>query len=364
MAVILIIEDDETIRSEVVQWLQFEDHEVLSAANGREGIRLALEHKPDLIVSDILMPETDGYRVLFELRVSPSTALIPFIFMSAKAERQDLRYGMELGADDYLSKPFTRGELMRAIEKRIQRHASYQTTTDQQIATVKRSLLRRLSHELRTPLVGVLGIGELLTSGAATLSDDEIVEYGQLLTSSAHRLSRLVDNYLLYMKLESEVGQPFEPPMALPARETVSVIRGTSEQAATDHDRRQDLSISIHPFQVQIEANTLRKIVYELVDNAFKFSTAKQKVIVTGKHENSAYVLRVADQGRGIAADDIPEIAAYVQFGRDVYEQQGLGLGLSIVKRLVELGDGSLHIESAVGKGTIVTVSLPAGDAT
>ncbi len=364
MAVVLIIEDDEVIRSEVVQWLQFEDHEVFSAANGREGIRLAQEHHPDLIVSDILMPETDGYRVLYELRISPSTALIPFIFMSAKADRHDLRYGMELGADDYITKPFTRDELMHAVEKRLQRRASYQATTDQQIATVKRSLLRQLSHELRTPLIGFLGIGELLTSGASTLSDDEIVEYGQMLTSSAHRLSRLVDNYLLYMKLENELGQPFEPPTVLPSRETVSVIRGTSEQVATDHERRQDLSVSVQPSPVQIEANTLRKIVYELVDNAFKFSTAKQKVVVTGKYENGIYVLSVTDQGRGIALDNIPEIAAYVQFGRDVYEQQGLGLGLSIAKRLVELGDGSLHIESTLGKGTIVTVSMPVGRTT
>lgn len=361
MAAILVVEDDDLIRTEVVQWLQFENHEVLSASNGRDGIRIALDRRPDLIISDIVMPEADGYRFLLELRISPSTALIPFIFMTAKADRRDLRYGMELGADDYISKPFTHQELLRAIERRLQRRTTYQTTIDMQIAEVKRTFLRTLSHELRTPLVGVLGVGELLTQNAESLNVSDIIEYGQLLTTSAHRLYHLIENFLLFTKLESDENTRTSTghTAMLPAHETINVIREASEQAAADYHRKADLHADIQACVIYLDADALRKITHELVDNAFKFSAAHQSVLVTGRIVENTFVLRVSDQGHGIAAENIARIAPYIQFDRAIHEQQGLGLGLSIVTHLVNRVGGRLTIESDLGKGTLVTVMLP-----
>jgi CRP-like cAMP-binding protein/AmiR/NasT family two-component response regulator len=116
---ILVIEDNDDIRESVVEILGMANYEVLEASNGKAGIELATKHLPDLILCDIMMPELDGYGVLYLLNKNPQTAATPFIFLTAKAERIDMRKGMEMGADDYLTKPFDDVELLNAIESRL-----------------------------------------------------------------------------------------------------------------------------------------------------------------------------------------------------------------------------------------------------
>lgn len=116
---VLIIEDNEDIRESTAEILELADFEVLQAINGRVGVEMALAHMPDLILCDIMMPELDGYGVLYMLSKNAKTAVIPFIFLTAKAERIDMRKGMEMGADDYLTKPFDDVELLNAIEIRL-----------------------------------------------------------------------------------------------------------------------------------------------------------------------------------------------------------------------------------------------------
>lgn len=123
---VLIIEDNNDIRENVAEILALANYEVFEANNGKSGVELAMKHRPDIILCDIMMPELDGYGVLYLLHKSPETAAIPFIFLTAKAERLDLRKGMEMGADDYLTKPFDDMELMSAIETRLKKQAQQQ----------------------------------------------------------------------------------------------------------------------------------------------------------------------------------------------------------------------------------------------
>jgi CRP-like cAMP-binding protein/CheY-like chemotaxis protein len=118
---VLIIEDNDDIRENIVEILELADFRVLQAANGKIGVDLAIKNKPDIILCDIMMPDLDGYGVLYMLNKNPETAAIPFIFLTAKAERVDLRKGMEMGADDYLTKPFDDIELLNAIETRLKK---------------------------------------------------------------------------------------------------------------------------------------------------------------------------------------------------------------------------------------------------
>ncbi|HEY9693868.1 MAG TPA: EAL domain-containing protein [Oculatellaceae cyanobacterium] len=126
MIKILIIEDEEPLRENILALLETDGFDVFGSENGRLGVQLALEILPDLILCDVMMPELDGYGVLTELRENPILAAVPFIFLTAKATKADLRQGMELGADDYLTKPFTRAELLRAITTRLKKQASIQ----------------------------------------------------------------------------------------------------------------------------------------------------------------------------------------------------------------------------------------------
>ncbi len=123
MKKILLIEDHPEIRENTSEILSLANYEVITAENGKVGVKLATEKNPDLIICDIMMPELDGYGVLHILNKHPHTAQIPFIFLTAKTERSDLRKGMGLGADDYLTKPFDDNELLNAVEARLRKHA-------------------------------------------------------------------------------------------------------------------------------------------------------------------------------------------------------------------------------------------------
>jgi EAL domain-containing protein (putative c-di-GMP-specific phosphodiesterase class I)/ActR/RegA family two-component response regulator len=124
MTKILVIEDEELVRENLLDLLEAEDFDTIAAANGKIGLNLAFSEVPDLILCDMMMPEIDGYGVLTTLRQDPLTATIPFIFLTAKSAKADFRQGMDLGADDYLTKPFTRAELLSAIVNRLEKQAA------------------------------------------------------------------------------------------------------------------------------------------------------------------------------------------------------------------------------------------------
>jgi DNA-binding NarL/FixJ family response regulator len=118
---VLIIEDEAEMRRNLATILRLEKFAVLAAENGRVGVEIARRDKPELILCDVMMPELDGYAVLDALRTDPATAAIPFIFLTAKGEKTDVRDGMNLGADDYLTKPIAKSDLLKAIQARLKR---------------------------------------------------------------------------------------------------------------------------------------------------------------------------------------------------------------------------------------------------
>ncbi|MDR6969281.1 CRP-like cAMP-binding protein/CheY-like chemotaxis protein [Flavobacterium arsenatis] len=160
MKKILVIEDNVEIRENVIEILELASYEVAFAKNGTEGIAMTSKYQPDLILCDIMMPELDGYGVLYLLNKNPETANIPFIFITAKSERLDLRKGMEMGADDYLAKPFGRMELLNAIESRLKKkesqHASFSNSLEKfdQMVSKKEGLpeLKRIIAERKSRL--------------------------------------------------------------------------------------------------------------------------------------------------------------------------------------------------------------------
>lgn len=151
MTKVLIIEDNNDIRENVIEILELSGYEVYEANNGKKGIELAVKHHPDIVLCDIMMPEVDGYGVLEALNNNEQTRATPFIFLTAKAERPDIRRGMELGADDYLTKPFDDTELLRAVESRLKKkeiHQLFYGQTPEKLNEVvsKKDGLEELKH--------------------------------------------------------------------------------------------------------------------------------------------------------------------------------------------------------------------------
>jgi DNA-binding response OmpR family regulator len=142
---VLLIEDDTILRENTAELLELANYEVLTASNGKKGVQKAFEFAPDIIVCDIMMPELDGYGVLETLSKDDVTKYIPFIFLSAKTERQDIRKGMDMGADDYITKPFEEEELTSAIESRIAKVAILKEERENNSSKEKEDELRNLN---------------------------------------------------------------------------------------------------------------------------------------------------------------------------------------------------------------------------
>src|SRR5215210_8976491 len=119
---VLVIDDNNELRENTAEILELAGYKTLTAENGKKGVEIAVKEKPSLIICDVMMPELDGYGVLHLLRKNPLTEYIPFIFLTAKAERNDFRKGMEMGADDFITKPFDDLELLNAIEIRLKKY--------------------------------------------------------------------------------------------------------------------------------------------------------------------------------------------------------------------------------------------------
>lgn len=359
---ILVVEDEQSLRKDIIEMLNYEGFEVIGAENGRVGIEQAREHLPDLIICDIMMPEVDGYAVLDELRKETRTAAIPFIFLTARTDKMDRRLGMEQGADDYLTKPFAVKELLKAIETRIQKREVVKQDAQRQNEALRNNIILSMPHELRTPLTVILGFSDILIADHAEMERSRIGEMATHVNKAALRLYHLVENYLVYAQIEIAANDASFT-STLQASSTAQpkvVIEDQAIQKAQEYARESDLQLEVAELEaIQILEDYLKKIVEELVDNAFKFSEAGQAVKVKLTQEKDSAMLRVTDYGRGMTPEQINDIGAYMQFNRKFYEQQGSGLGLAITRRIAELHKGDLSIQSSPNHQTTVTVALP-----
>ena len=362
MTKILIIEDAEDLRNDVLEMLSLEGFEAFGADNGRTGLDTARQHHPDMIVCDIMMPELSGYQVLQELRKDPETATIPFIFLTAKTERDDMRYGMVLGADDYLTKPFLISELLDSIRARLDKRDRLQKQAEQRLNELRDSITTALPHELRTPLNTIMGFSEMLISEAQYLKPDQVADWAQHINSASQRLFGLIENYLLYVRVETTANQP-DKIAQLRNMQTIDP-RGPVEMRALlkaqQADREEDLELAFDETgMVPVTDEDLGRLTGILVENAFKFSQPGTPVHVSLSANDSRVHLTISDQGSGMSEDQVQNIGAYVQFNRDFQEQQGAGLGLAIARRLAQIYACDLAIDSAIDKGTTISVGLP-----
>jgi two-component system, sensor histidine kinase and response regulator len=358
---IVVIDDDRMTLDRVIATLRVKGYAAEGTTRGAPGVTLVREQKPDLVLCDINMPGQSGYDVLTILRDDPVTAGIPFVFMTARSERDDMRRGMTLGADDYLSKPFTNDELIDTVHAALERRRLATQKLEETINLLRKNIVYALPHELRTPLAGSIGFAEILRMDADVLTPDEIRELADRVIRHNKRLHRVLENYLIYTQVEVFAADPgqLERLRGHITGQTGDIIAAVAHEQATIYQREDDLNVTTQNLALRIAEDDLRKIIAELVDNAFKFSEAGQTVYVCAERGQSHYIVRITDQGRGMTPEQIEQISAFLQFERVLYEQQGLGLGLAIARRLVELHHGQLTLLSKPGVETEVRVSFP-----
>jgi two-component system, sensor histidine kinase and response regulator len=323
---VLIIDDELELKEEVETILKFEHFDVYSASDATESLQILKRTIPDLILCDILMPELNGFELFGQLKKNPETANIPFIFMTALGDRKNLRKGMELGADDYLVKPFTRDELLKTIDARLKKSFANQ----KQISDLKETIVLTIPHELRTPLNGILGISNLIKEDNERLSKAELIELNEIIHTSGERLFATIQKYLMFIDVLINKEKIHVAKIEC-SQQSMSEFAGT---IANKFKREKDLHVKADDFGIQITETWFFCALNELIDNAFKFSASGQPVFVRAVKKNNVVEINISDKGVGFPEENVKKINSFVQFDRKTMEQQGLGLGLFLAKRI------------------------------
>ncbi|MCL4237996.1 MAG: response regulator [Anaerolineae bacterium] len=364
MTKILVIEDEETVRENILEILSYEGFEIAGASNGRDGVAVAREFLPDVIVCDIAMPEMDGYSVLVEVRQIPEIAAAPFIFLTARTDRAFMRHGMELGADDYLTKPFSAAELLAAIMARIERRDLTARNISGEVEEAKRQLVQMVAHELRTPLVSIEMSLDIISRQVGQLPPNQMQELLDYIGRGSNRLHHVVDQMVFITQLEAGLLTPAglrEHGLAAPLSELLIAAVNQARRFAT---RSSDVSVRTQEGDEDVfvwgDTNALKHALAEIIANALHFSPQGTEIVLSQWVAGQHTVIAIVDQGPGIPPQQLANVLReFHQVDRNRYEQQGMGLGLPLARRLIEVHGGALDIQSVVGRGTQVTVQLP-----
>ncbi len=361
---ILVAEDHKPMQNAIRTILEEEGFEVLTADDGEEALRAMETFRPDLILADIMMPRMDGYALYEAVRARQEWVTIPFIFLTAKAEREDVLKGKAMGAEDYITKPFDPQELVVAIRSRLARTREIRQATEEEFDELKRQITTILGHELRTPLTYVTGYAELALDDLEALSAEELQEFLAGIKRGADRLTRLVNDLLLLIRLDTGHTAAEFQKLATVRHDLGTVVERTVhqyERRAAEHGVVLEVEAEADLPPVLLCEPLFSDALGRLIDNGIKFSLRDEKrVTVRTRARGDRVEISVIDRGIGIPAEEIPRLfERFRQVGRDRLEQQGVGVGLTIARELIRLHGGDVEVESTLGEGSTFTIWLP-----
>ena len=386
---ILVVEDNADVREYVASILNRKYH-IEMAEDGEDGLEKARQCQPDLIVSDVMMPKMDGTALCRAVKSDPTISHIPVVLMTARATQQMKIEGLEVGADDYLAKPFNARELLaraknliqirrqkkelkrlnegleRKVEEQVQVILRDRIAYEKKLLAakeqaerslqVKSSILDNMNHEFRTPVAAIQGYAQILSSEA----EGELQEFADLIDQSGGRLMRTLDAVHQLSRLEADDLDLSPTPMDL------RQVAREAQQRFASSAARKGLSLRLEAsdderIEALLDASAIERVLDYLLDNAIKFTEEGEVIIDVGR-QGKQVALCVRDTGVGIGEAFLPHLFdAFTQESTGLTRSHdGIGIGLTVARRLVELLDGSIAVASEKGQGTSFTVMLPA----
>ena len=355
---ILIVEDSEYMRACLVGLLE-NDYEIHTAANGKEAMALIRNHRPSLILSDIMMPEMDGFELLQKLRGDSKTKHIPFILLTGRTEENSIVEGFEAGADDYLTKPVRQKELMARVKTHLELHRSRQQILKNKLKYEKKlnkkkdEFIEIASHELKTPLTCLSGYIQLLEATAEDGDVESRVEYVRKSRDMVDTMSRLINDLLNVTKMQAgqldykftEIG-------------FYQFIESTIVKIQDAYPSHKILLSGDNGATVKADRERLEQVVINYISNAVKYSPHSDKVEVCVQNVNGYVQASVEDTGVGIPKDKMKHL--FKRFYRvDHKKVSGIGLGLYICSEIIKNHGGEAWAESVHKKGSKFFFSIP-----
>jgi len=369
-ATILVVEDNLDMLEAIRQILEMHEYTVLTARHGLAALELlkSCPVPPDLIVSDIMMPSMNGYQFFEAVRRVDDWIAIPFIFLTAKGEREDIHRGKRMGAEDYVVKPFGADDLLVAVSAKLDRKRQLDTIAQDGVAEIKRNILTILNHEMRTPLTFVVAYADMLDREAKDLSVEEMRSFLRGVNVGANRLRRLIENFILLVELETGEAAATYVTRRQPLVEFAGMLqdaRQKFEDLATEKGVPLAFEVAEYLPPVMADHEYLSAAIECLLDNAIKFTDQPGRAVrVRIAPARDGIAIEVQDRGRGIPPHELAHIfKAFYQIDREKYEDQGAGSGLAIVEGVARLHQGTVEVQSAVGEGSTFTIRLPRAEA-
>lgn len=356
---ILVIEDDYNIRESIADLLSIKNYAITQASDGIEGLHYAKKINPDLILCDIMMPGIDGHEVLKELRMKKETANIPFIFLSAKSQMTEIREGMNLGADDYLTKPFKAADLFSAVESRLNRHQINQQELEEKLAIMKPLKEAVLSDKLIQPLQGIIDISELLYKYFEKYSIEDVEEMTLQIKGRASKLKRKLRNIILFQSLE-DISSRHDLITKFSSRKSFNPKNRITDQIisiAKSHQREKDLFHNILDSEVKFSEEFFNIIIEELLDNAFTYSPATSIIKISSISDSKNFRFSIKNKINMVQAVALTKVING-EFGTSKSKSKNqFGIGLKLVNNLCE-ASGTSSLSIRLNEPGFVTILL------
>lgn len=374
---ILVVDDTPQTLQLLVTVLSGANYAVRPADSGALAMASIEASPPDLILLDVKMPQMSGFEVCRRLKQNPDTQEIPVIFLSGLSDLDDRVQGFQLGAVDFITKPFQREELLARVKThlelaRLRSHLAeevakkthaLQSAYDElaKASRLKDEFLSTMSHELRTPLTAVIGLAEVLRTGAYGGMNQEQTEVLEVVETSGRRLLRMINDILEYAQLVA--GQVTLQTMECAVADLVKSAMESVRSVADKKKILLDFPLTEPNGSVRLDPQIVKKILVVLLENAVKFTEAggSAGIVIQSAAGKKMVEFEVWDTGCGIAEANMFRLfKPFVQLDAGIDRtHEGSGLGLALAQKLANLHGGEIRVTSKLGEGSRFCVSLP-----
>lgn len=345
----VLVVDDDAVNLELTREVLDDCFDVDVAVSGHNAIDRACTFRPDLVLLDVMMPDMDGYETCRRLRSDVELRYTKVVLVSARSSIDDRLRGYELGADDYITKPYVPEELIAKV--RVLLRLKY----TEELGQMRENILLLLAHETRTPLTVINGAVDVLAS-AEPPNPALVADFVSMVREAAGRLGALMERSHLLCSLKNGQVRPAEDPVDV--RELIVSVVRAMEPAADERGVRLELS---SPPRVTTagDEGLLRIALGSVIDNAIRCSPAGSAARVRLASGGSTITISVSDTGPGFDPRALPHIFEALSVNDITHHSRGAGLGLAISREIVRLSGGSIHVDSQPGSGATVSITLP-----
>ncbi len=353
---ILIVDDVPKNIQVAANILQKEGYLMAFAQNGTTALNQARCTKFDLILLDIMMPDMDGYEVCRELRSDPATKDIPIIFLTAKTDTDSVIRGFDLGAMDYVAKPFNGAELLARVKTHLELNHTREQLVDANVT--KDKFFSIIAHDLKNPFNALIGLSKMLLNQLDRMDEAKMKEIVRMIYDSSNHTYQLLENLLDWSRMQTGKMQwkPMEIGIGAIAYENVCLLKAGAEkkEISLSSDVGSDTLAYADP-------NMVTMVVRNLLSNAVKFTGKGGSVHICSETRDQFEEIAVIDTGVGMKPEDVEKL-----FRIDVHhstpgtdKEAGTGLGLILCRDFIQKNGGDIRVESEMGKGSRFVFTLP-----